>query len=130
MIAKNVNIQDLEAALEEINASYYNGNIEFKNIEDISSSKTDKVRFTLKVKSSKAAGASRNPISSRRSAAACWHAHGHFFDVLIKLVPDAEIVSALQGKRIINKDGGNWQDAQLGSYFYPYYASEACDCNN
>lgn len=129
MIACNVSESDLQKALDKVNGDFrdaiYQGNIAFKNIAPISSKR---IRFTLKVLSSKGPGASRNPISSRRSAAACWHAHGDFFAALLSINP-AAIITSLHGKHIIDINGGNWQDYNCGSLYQPYNASDACECN-
>lgn len=129
MIAKNVYLSDLHEALAKVNEKY-EGNITFKNIEDISTSRTQKCRFTLRVKSSYGPGASRNPTTFRRSPSACWHAHGDFFDALLSVNVRAEIQSSLHGKKVISNEGGNWQDILLGSAGFPYAASEACACND
>ncbi len=128
MIAKNVSLGNAYKALEIVNQKYDN-NILFKNLVDISSSRMQRIRFTLKVASSRNKGASRNPFSGRRSCAACWHVHGDFFDALLSVNALAEIQTALHGKHTIDKDGGNWQDYNVGSHAFPYYASDVCECN-
>jgi len=129
MIAKNAYLFDLHNALDIVNLQY-NGNIEFKNIGDISTIKTQKCRFTLRVKNSRGPGASRNPHTGRSSIAACWHVHGHFFEALLEQNPTISIKTSLHGERTIDINGGNWQDAQAGSPYLPYNLSDACECNN
>ena len=98
----------------------YDDNIIFNRFE-----KTGK-RFivTLRVKDSKGKD-HRLGYTGRHLINLCWHGHGHFFDELIKINPNAEIKAL---GRIINKSGGNWQDIDVGSILYPAYMSELCDC--
>lgn len=128
MIAKNTSLAEAYQALDIVNQKYDN-NILFKNLVDISSSRTQCIRFTFKVSSSRNKGASRNPVSGRRSCSACWHVHGDFFAALLLVNDCAEIQTSLHGKHIINIYGGNWQDYNIGSRAFPYYASDACECN-
>ena len=120
MKAKNTSINELQKALETINKKY-DGNITFKRLDN---GKT--ITFTLTVKSSREKGARRGHQGQRVSAA-CWHAHGDFFDSLFSINPDAVIVS--MGTRTITKQDGNWQDRNIGSQMQPLYYSEACDCH-
>ena len=117
----NATIEELEKALKAINQRY-NGNITFRRIEQISKGR---VRFTLTVHDSRGPGSRISP-HGRRIKAACWHAHGHFFEVLFAINPEAFVRS--QGK-LITKDAGNWEDRNIGSQLSPFYFSEACDCN-
>lgn len=84
------------------------------------------ITFTLTVESSREKGARRGHQGQRVSAA-CWHAHGDFFDALFSINPDAVIVS--MGTQTITKQDGNWQDRNIGSQMQPLYYSEACDCH-
>ena len=128
MVVKNVSLHDLQDAIVSVN-KLYNGNIAFKATSDISTSRTKKFRFTLRVLSSFNPGACRNPITGRHSPSACWHVHGDFFAALLSVNPSAVIITSLHGKHIITKDGGNWQDYQQGPNAFPYNASDACECN-
>lgn len=83
------------------------------------------IRLRLGVHSSRRAGARRG-LTGRRIAAACWHAHGVFFDELLKLEPQAVILTA--GNQQITAQGGNWVDRNIGSIMKPFAYSEACDC--
>jgi hypothetical protein len=47
------------------------------------------------------------------------------FDVMIEADQNVFIRSA--GK-VINKDGGNWQDWNKGSMMMPVQASQCCEC--
>lgn len=122
MKAINVTQNDLKQALNEVNKKY-NNNIEFETLEPISSKS---MKFTLRVKSSKAPG-HRRGFSGRRMAKACWHVHGNFFEEIFKINPSSYIRS-LDLK--ITKDYGNWQDRNVGSQVQPLMFSEACDCSN
>ena len=127
MIFKNVTENEMYQALELINKKYDN-NILFKSGPARKSK--NQITATLTVNSTKdGALGYRRGHTGRKIAAACWHVHGDFFDTLIDINPDAVIVTGLKGKKIINKDGGNWQDANIGSQVNPMYYSEACDCN-
>jgi hypothetical protein len=125
MEAKNVTEQELREALNIVNKKY-DGNIRFKRIEP----RGRRYLFTLTVNDSHKAGGRISAFNNRRVCAACWHVHGDFFDALIKVNEKAEIISSggPDGKIIINKDGGNWQDRNIGSQMQPLYYSEACDC--
>lgn len=122
MIAKNCTVADLHDALSRLNP-FYKNNLAFKTLEH----KGRAISFTLTVESSNAPGAKRSP-EGRKIHAACWHAHGNFFQELFKVAPDAEVKSGYAG--IITRHGGNWQDWNCGSAYYPRMASEACECNN
>ena len=156
MIARNCSRQNLLDALELINNSEalndkagpignFKGNIRFKKLE----TQGKGFSFTLSVLSTHH-GKGKNKIALlgvRRSAssyqsgrlisAACWHAHGRFFDALFSLAPAARVYSSWfkrsdTGKfgAWIDANGGNWQDGQIGSMAYPIMYSEACTCND
>ena len=117
---------ELNLALARLNSEYDN-NISFKRF-DVAG---NRVNFTLTVKDSRGTG-SRKSHTGRRIAAACWHAHGRFFEILTGI--DREIFVMTTGSnglmRIdgeLNKDN-NWQDRNIGSRMMPFYYSEACDC--
>lgn len=130
-------IEDLQRALNTINPKY-GDNIAFNRL--------DSNGFTLRVKDSKKAGHRLGQpkflgfdkgidyAKRRRLPYACWHVHGDFFDALFTIQPEAEIVSSgsLANPLPVNKitkGQGNWQDWNIGSRKYPYYMSEACECN-
>ena len=143
MIARNVTESDMYMALAMVNQDY-DGNIAFKSFEP----KGKGFSFTLTVKETSrgkgknkyAAPGVRKSASSfqqRRIAAACWHVHGHFFEALFKIAPDARVFSTFF-KRFqsdsftgwITKDGGNWLDGNIGSTYSPIMFSEACFCED
>jgi len=130
MKAKNVTVYEMEKALEAINRLYFDNNVTFNRF-DVN---RNGINFTLKVKDSKKPGhrlgyPDYETGKQRRLASACWHVHGQFFDALIAVNPKAEIISTLRGQKVvINSEGGNWQDSNIGSIVRPMYYSEACDC--
>lgn len=136
MIVKNVTITQLEQALSRVNEKY-NGNVCWKRVPEYIRYSSTRLRFTLTVKDSRGPG-TRIGRTGRRIRAACWHVHGDFFDTLLDIEPRAVIST---GRRVIdgqattiykNADGGiigNWQDWNIGSYYYPFYYSDACRCN-
>lgn len=133
MRISKVNEKDLNKALKKVNKKYDN-NIVWNNFEQIS---TNSFRITLKCKDSKKAGhrlgfSTKNPFNSnidmgrrRRLINACWHVHGHFFEALLKINENAVIYA---GTQRIDKDGGNWEDRNIGSQIEPLMFSEACEC--
>lgn len=125
MLAKNCTQTDLERALELTN-TLFDGNIKFRNIGPDGKN----IRFTLTVKDSHAPGArlgfpDYSTGKQKHLAAACWHVHGYFFKNLIDACPDARIITRVA---TIDKDGGNWQDENIGSAYRPLRHSEACEC--
>jgi hypothetical protein len=121
MIAKNCTMEDMLTALVMVNRKY-EGNILFRHLDHSGK----RLSFTLKVKDSKAPGHGRGH-SGNRTASCCWHVHGHFFEELFNVRPEAVVYSSRTGKWI-TKDGGNWEDYQVGSMMSPKRASQACDC--
>ena len=123
MKACKCTVEDLKKALELTNKKY-DGNIRFKRL--------DFPIFTLTVNST-ADGKKGYRISAsntqRKVSAACWHVHGDFFDNLFSINPKAYArVSTPTGERSITKDSGNWEDRNIGSYYYPMLFSKACNC--
>ncbi len=106
-------------ALKRTNKDFA-GNVRFKRIEQ----QGRQMLFTLTVHNSSEPGARRG-YQGQRVAAACWHVHGTFFDHLIDINPGVVIKTALA---TIDKNGGNWQDKQVGSVMFPRMYSEMCDC--
>lgn len=119
MIIKNVTSVAIRKALARANKKYQS-NLTFNRFDIYGRS----YRVTLKVLSSNGKGARRG-FTGRRMISACWHAHGHFFDALLSLYPEAIIVT---GTHKITRDGGNWQDRNIGSIVSPMYFSDACQC--
>lgn len=138
MIAKNTTRDQLEQALAKINADKFENNITWRRAPEVLNSAGTRHRFTLRAVDSKGKGGRLgHPHSSwttrkgeaykqrRIGQSACWHAHGHFFDALFEIAPDAVI---LAGAQTITKDAGNWEDRNIGSMMEPFYYSEACEC--
>ena len=117
MIISGVTQGEIYKALDRANQQF-NGNLSFNRAPERVGRR---YRCTIRVADSKGPGAKRNPITGRRIASACWHAHGVFFDSL----PSTATVRALD--RVI-RPGDLWWDRDEGSMMYPFRASEACEC--
>jgi len=113
----------LYKALDIVNERY-GGNIRIKELTYLS---PKRIQFTLSVHNSRNSGARRSRIG-RRIAAACYHVHGHFFDALFSIEPEAYVRVSRHGNQKITKQAGNWQDFNIGSIMRPFMASEACEC--
>jgi len=137
MQAKNVTPEQLHEALALCNHDdHYAGNLEFKaEPAHVGRTSRSSVSFGLSVRDCRKRGGrrgfSRNKDGERRriGGCACWHAHGHFFEALFSIAPNA-VIRASGVEPITGPDSydGNWQDRQIGSAFDPLYYSEACDC--
>ena len=114
--------EELEQALAEINKRYEH-NLTWNNFERLNGNGT-RFRVTLRVKDSHEKGA-KIGYSGRHTIYACWHVHGHFFEALLEINEDIVIKTA---GRTVDKNGGNWEDWNIGSLMYPRYFSEACEC--
>jgi predicted ester cyclase len=126
MIIKNVTKSQLYATLNLINEKYDN-NVDFNRFEQLSETR---FRVTLRVKDSKKAGhrlgfSVTSKGNHRRLTSACWHVHGDFFEQLLYINSNAVIRTA---SGIIDKNGGNWIDRNIGSLMNPLMYSEACEC--
>jgi hypothetical protein len=119
MIVKNSNMEDMQKALDIINKDYDN-NIKWKRFDKVGNN----IRFTLRCVSSRGKGA-KIGYNGRHTISACWHVHGDFFDALLSINDKAIIKTA---KKTIDKNGGNWEDWNIGSIMFPLYYSEACNC--
>ncbi len=117
----NAKLETLEKALRTVNELHYDNNIIWnREPEQIG----NRLRFTLKCKSSKEAG-HRIGQSGKRMTSACWHVHGNLFDIIWDFESDA-IIKA--GPLKMESKDDNWQDRNIGSQVNPMYFSEACDC--
>lgn len=126
MIVKNASNCNMLETLERINKKY-EGNVIWNRYEV----KGSQIHFTLRVKDSKRPGhrlgySRTSKGNRRRLTSACWHVHGDFFDALIEVNPEV-VIRTMHGT--IDKDGGNWQDKQVGSMMDPVMYSQLCDCN-
>ena len=116
MKAKNVTVEGLNKALNLCNEMHG-----YKLIWNRAPEKQGNfLHFTIRSEKSKIHGASVS-WSGRNSCSASWEAHGHFFECVLDLFPEAEIRTA---KATITATGGNWQDFEIGSMMYPMMASE------
>ena len=131
MKAYKVTFSEMKEAINMLNAKYEN-NIQFNRFEHMG----DYFIFTLRVKDTKKAGhrlGFPHPETGKqkRLSSACWHVHGDFFDCLLSLNKEAVIKSTMKGQPlVITAEGGNWQDANIGSIMQPLYYSEACECDS
>jgi hypothetical protein len=123
----NATKEELQKALDRVNKRY-DGNVTFDRFDV----QGNKVRFTLKVKDchgpGHSCGQSLNKSGKRHAlGGACWHAHGHFFEAVLKVRPDAWIVSGFRvGPPIrITAKGGNWTNWTRGRTMM----SELCECH-
>lgn len=127
MIIRNATKYDLSRALAMTNAKYGN-NVAWNRF----TKEGDIFIVTLKVKDSKKAGHSLGLLISEKTgkrrllSSACWHVHGTFLEALITLNQNITILTA---EKVVNKDGGNWEDWNAGSVACPVLASERCNCN-
>lgn len=131
MIIYNVARLTLETALQLTNTEY-DGNLTWDYIRQ-----TGHKRFQLRLRvlDSSKKGARlgftfRKDGNRRHLINACWHAHGDFFEYLLKSNPEA-IIKVATHKIYVNNCGhiiGNWQDRNIGSMMYPLMYSEACEC--
>jgi hypothetical protein len=112
----------LELALTLAN-EHFHGNLVFKACQFVGKTRDGrgKVSCTLKVKDINEIGTRRAPRTWRKINAACWHAHGVFFDCL----PGGTKVESCQ---VHFMAGDKWQDYNIGSMMYPQSASTACNC--
>lgn len=143
MKISNVTESDLMFALVKTNKKF-DDNVAFKTMESMNKERT-RWNVTLRVMDSRGKGARRGfPVfkgfneapgweKRRHLPSACWHVHGVFFDCLLSINENAVIVTSgslanpLPSNKI-TKDGGNWQDWNIGARLNPYWMSEACDC--
>lgn len=117
MTIKNITRVQLEEALKRTNLRH-EYSLRWKDgIKQLNDAGT---RWQLAIRStqSRIRGA-RMTASGRYTPAASWHAHGHFFELVLEVAPDAVIRTGLYGEKVISKAGGNWQDANVGSAYSP-----------
>lgn len=104
----------------------FDGNIEFKAVEY--KGESDGMGFplykvTLRVKNSAAAGARRS-AAGRRTASACWHAHGAFLDAL----PQYTLVTTGIPRRRKFWPDERWEDWTVQHCGRRDKISNLCDC--
>lgn len=125
MLLYKVNQATLEAIIEETSKEYA-GNIKLKSIATHGKG----LRFTITVKDSKNVGAKRG-VSGRRISAACWHAHRDLMRNIFKANPDARLKTMLadyKGKQDFENKFQETGYVNVGSYFNPLEACNACEC--
>jgi hypothetical protein len=125
----NATLQEVNTAIGELNKRF-EGNIRMKDRKQLSK---NRLQFTITVYDSKKIGSKRSyhmlRSKPRRVSAACWHVHGYLFEELFKINPSCFVRTSLgRYKHMVTEEQGNWVDMNVGSYFQPVNASEACNC--
>lgn len=115
MKIKNISQKNLERAFRFAN-SKFDRNL---SLEGNWEKNCWKARLT--VTDSEGLGAKK--VNGRKTHFACWHAHGVFFDWVLKLSKNA-IIYARNKK--ITREGGNWEDWDRGN---GVMESECCRCD-
>lgn len=134
MKIQNITINELNTALAKLNQKYDN-NITWNRSPELYQG-WHTYRCTIRVKYNKGKGAKLG-FSGRRTIAACWHAHGDFFDCVLEVAPKAAILVSIAQIELIKiyKDEygnviNNWRDVQVGSLAAPMLYSEMCQCDD
>ena len=89
-----------------------------------------RIDFTLRVKDSKGEGGHRSH-SGRRTVSACWHVHRDVMKEIFDINPSATLKTSLayyKGKDDFYEKFEETGLKNIGSDWYPAYASEGCDC--
>ena len=130
--------RDLRKALVKVNKRYH-GNVAFDKLQPNGKAVTFRLRVSDVSKPGHRRGYQNYDLRTgeakgkpKRLHYACWHVHGHFFEALLAIAPDALIRAGTMhnsnAPHKITAQGGNWQDWNQGSQMFPQYASELCDC--
>jgi hypothetical protein len=145
MKIKNVDKTELYKALAQLNQKY-DHNIAFNNITQYGKYFLVTLRvINANKKNGSVVGRKLNQSfltygkGIRANGSACWHVHGDFFDILLKIQPKAIIRTKMTTIFVARdystedpfktKIVGNWQDTNIGSIMHPIMYSEACECN-
>jgi hypothetical protein len=131
VIIRNVTKDELNWALAQTNRRFRN-NLKFKRLEKIKGRARaggEKWNVTLTVRNCYGRGGRYYPVSRRHVTAACWHAHGNFYDAL-PLRRNVEIITSKGGnyntfERVKIRPGDYWLDWR-GNGGTPI--SECCHC--
>ena len=124
MIGYGFTVPDVQEAVRLVNRDHRTGNLMVEHAEDRSNPKGPRCGFKLTVVRSRDMFGRLSWQGTRRIRAACWHAHGFFFDLIFASYPDARMVA--YGETITA--GTVWRDWNIGSYMAPCWYSQACDC--
>jgi len=122
MVIIGAELKQIQAALDEVSASY-GGNVIFNRFPESMGFTRDgrpKFRLTLRVESSAGPGA-RLSHQGRRMVAACWHVHGRFFMAL-------PAGCTIKAGPLTLTPVSPWYDFNIGSMAVPLMYSEACGC--
>lgn len=119
MIISNITRKQLKQALAKTNAKH-GYKLIWNREPEAQNAKGTRFAATIRSKTSKIKGA-RTSWSGRNIPAASWHAHGHFYEEILAIAPDAVIRVR---DRKVDRHGGNWVDWNAGSMMQPAYMSE------
>lgn len=123
MIAKNVSIQDLESAAEEVG-------LRLLDAQD----KPREIRFRLRLAPEIGRDGTdyqRKAGGGRKVAAVCWHGHRDFFRALFARCPGAVIKTAMATYNGAEHFAATFEptgDINIGSQMRPLLARKACFC--
>lgn len=110
MKVTNISKAQLQSAINAVNKKHGYDIIFNRSPEQ----KGKYIHFTIRSSKSGIPG-SRVSLNGRKLISASWHAHGYLFEEILKISPDANIIT---GSNNINKDGGNWKDWRISWYIH------------
>ena len=132
MYFKNCTMEQLREALDVINKEYFNGNVRFNRLEQLSK---NRIVATLCVNDSHGKGAKLGIAyfmgygsHPRHTVNACWHAHGYLFDAILAINPSTVITTLNRQITIDSSQSERWRDWNIGSMANPVNFSECCEC--
>jgi hypothetical protein len=133
MRATGIAANNLAATVERVSRGKFNGNVTLKSLSPIPATRrtTEGANFTLRVESSREAGARRS-TSGRRLAAACWHAHRDVLRAIFDAAPNARIRSAFadyDGRDDFERSFPQTYHHNAGSVMMPASFGALCDCD-
>lgn len=114
MNISRITLPELNQALAATNAAH-GYKLIWNRKPDALNAKGTRFACTIRSEVSGIRGA-RTSASGRNLPAASWHAHGHLYEAILTIAPQA-VISA-QGRKI-TAQGGNWVDWNAGSPIYP-----------
>lgn len=136
MLIRNVTEQELFWALALANARF-NNNLAFKSIKQApgrTRAGKEKWNVVLTVRDCRKSGGRYYRDTNRHVKAACWHAHGTFYDALPHERNDnVEIVTSAGGNfntttKVKTHPGALWADWRMERSGGVEYASNCCHC--
>ena len=126
MIVTGVTFADIQAIVEHVSRTKYDGDLEIKEGHDLS---RNRASFTIRARNSAAHGARRS-WQGRRTVAACWHAHWDVLAVLLEKHPHATVKTAMATYTADTFEDRALDTAtiSIGSMMQPTYMPELCNC--